>query len=224
MILDRKTSVDFILDMVLSLLCVLASIFVIRLDAGSLVSGSKFGETSATEITQLIYLLLTCLMFALVAVRLKTRRGIATLLAGGCLTLMVREMDGFLDHIYHGAWFPLAVGVVFVTVFLTLRHHRTLLDNIGEFIMAPSFGAFLAACLGIFVFSRLFGMKRLWEAVFGVEDLEPVQRGVKNAVEEGCELFGYTLLFISAYGFLRILQRAQSIEKEVADSDKLRRK
>jgi len=31
--------------------------------------------------------------------------------------------------------------------------------------------------------------------------LEPVQRWVKNAVEEGSELFGYTLLFIAAVEF-----------------------
>ncbi|MDF7809276.1 hypothetical protein P4E94_17660 [Pontiellaceae bacterium B12219] len=208
----RKIILNVISNLLLGTLCVLTSALVIKFDAGAVINGSKFGESSATETAQLVYLFLTALLFGVVAVRSKTRRGIATLMSGGVAAMMIREMDGWLDSIFHGAWFPLAAGVMLISIFLAMRFRDQLLDNIGEFILSPVFGAFVAACLGIFVFSRLFGMKVLWESFFDVQHLAPMQRWVKNAVEEGSELFGYTLLFLSSYGFLRYVKLLEAKE------------
>ncbi|QBG48842.1 hypothetical protein EGM51_16085 [Verrucomicrobia bacterium S94] len=194
-------------SLILCMVCVLISVLMIRIDAGMVAETSGFGENSATERMQLVYLFFSAVIFARTAVHVEEWRSLSILMAGGTLVMMIREMDGALDHLYHGAWFPFAVLTGSITLTLAWRWRGQLQRNLEVFLYTPAFGALLAAGLSIFVFSRLFGMKDLWESVFGVEQLATVQRWVKNAVEEGSELFGYTLLFLSAYGFNRFSTR-----------------
>jgi hypothetical protein len=203
----QKHGLDILTGLLLSLLCVLASAWIIRLDAGTVVERAKFGEASATQNAQLIYLFLTGLLFAGTAYQSEKRRSFSILMAGGTLVLMIREMDGMLDHLYHGAWLPLAATAALSSCILAGRWRKQLLESITEFTNSPAFGAFIAAGLSIFVFSRLFGMKELWKSFFEVPHLTPAQHWVKNAVEEGSELFGYTLLFLSSYAFFRFIRR-----------------
>ncbi|MDF7798884.1 hypothetical protein P4C99_05390 [Pontiellaceae bacterium B1224] len=208
----KKIFFKVIRNLLFGTLCVLISTLVIKHDAGAVVNGAKFGESSATETAQLVYLFLTTLLFGLIAVRSEARRAIAALMSGGVAAMMIREMDGWFDYIFHGAWFIFAVIALMISFFVAARFRDHLVDNIGEFILSPVFGAFVAACLGIFVFSRLFGMRILWESFFDVHHLAPMQRWVKNAVEEGSELFGYTLLFLSSYSFSKYVNLLESHE------------
>ncbi|MGQ1909015.1 hypothetical protein ACT3CE_04440 [Marinifilum sp. RC60d5] len=180
---------------------VVASALIIKSDAGILIDGGKFGEASQTELLQELYLLLTSLTFILVGVRSKNHKAISYLFGGGAFVAFIRELDVYFDQIYHGAWFPLAMIVLLVAVFLVFKKKKQIWENLEEFFTTPAFGTFIAGFLSVFVFSRLFGTKKVWRALFEVEQLEPVQRWVKNAVEEGSELFGYTLLFIAAVEF-----------------------
>lgn len=180
---------------------VVASALVIKSDAGILVDGIKFGEGSSTEWMQELFLLLTSLTFILAGVRSKSHKAISYLFGGGAFVALIRELDVYFDQIYHGAWFPMAMLILAISVFLVYRQKKQIWENLEEFFTTPAFGTFIAGFLSVFVFSRLFGTKKVWRALFDVEQLEPVQRWVKNAVEEGSELFGYTLLFIAAVEF-----------------------
>jgi len=180
---------------------VVASAMIIKNDAGFAINGIKFGEGSATEWTQEVYLLLTSLIFIFAGIKSKNHQAISYLMGGGAMVAFIREFDVYFDQIYHGAWFPFAMLVLAISVFLVYRKKNQIWENLEEFFTTPAFGTFIAGFLGVFVFSRLFGTKNVWRALFEVDQLEPMQRWVKNAVEEGTELFGYTLLFIAAVEF-----------------------
>lgn len=180
---------------------VVASALIIKSDAGIVIDGGKFGEASRTEWMQQIYLLLTSLIFILAGVRSNSHKAISYLFGGGAFVALIREFDFYFDKIYHGAWFPFAMFVLLLSIYMVYRKRQQIWENLNEFFSTPAFGTFIAGFLGVFVFSRLFGTKKVWRALFDVEKLEPVQRWVKNAVEEGSELFGYTLLFIAAVEF-----------------------
>lgn len=186
---------------------VAASAMIIKGDAGVAINGIKFGEGSSTEWMQQMYLLLTSLFFIVAGVRSKSHKAISYLMGGGALVALVRELDVYLDKVYHGAWFPLAMLVLASALFLVYRQKKQIWENLEEFFTTTSFGTFIAGFLSVFVFSRLFGTKKVWRALFEVEKLEPMQRWVKNAVEEGSELFGYTLLFIAAIEFFVFVSR-----------------
>lgn len=186
---------------------VAASALIIKSDAGILVDGAKFGENSQTEWMQQVFLLLTSFTFILAGVRSKSHKAISYLFGGGALVALIRELDVYFDQLYHGAWFPFALAVLAFAIFLVYRQKKQIWENLEEFFTTPAFGTFIAGFLSVFVFSRLFGTKKVWRALFDVEKLEPVQRWVKNAAEEGSELFGYTLLFIAAIEFFVYVSR-----------------
>jgi len=56
----------------------------------------------------------------------------------------------------------------------------------------------------LLAYSRLLGMGHLWRGVLG----DGYERIVKNAIEEGAELLGYTVILVASLGYLgRRLQR-----------------
>ena len=183
------------------------SALIIKSDAGIITDGLKFGENSQTEWMQELFLLLTSLIFILSGIRSKSHKAISYLFGGGAFVALIRELDVYFDQIYHGAWLPFALAVMLISVFLVYRQKKQIWENLEEFFTTPAFGTFIAGFLSVFVFSRLFGTKNVWRALFDVDKLEPVQRWVKNAVEEGSELFGYTLLFIAAVEFFVYVSR-----------------
>ena len=204
--MDKKNLFLVVARIIFYAILVVISTRIIALDAGSN-SAMKFSENSRTEWSQFFYLLAALIIFIFIFSFSKQYRAVSVLMGGGMMTLMIREMDAFFDQIYHGAWFPFALAVIIVTFFLAYKQRRQLGRNIQEYLKTPAFGIFIAGALEIFVFSRLFGTKNVWRAMFNVNELEPVQRWVKNAAEEGSELFGYTLLFIAAIEFLVFVYR-----------------
>lgn len=190
------------LRVILYAIPVAVSAMIIKSDAGVVVDGIKFGESSYTELMQEFYLLLTSLVFFVVGIRNQQYKAISYLMSGGAMVALIRELDVYFDQIYHGAWFPFALVVLLLALYMVYRQRNQIFENLEDFFFTPAFGTFIAGFLGVFVFSRLFGTKKLWMALFEVQSLEPMQRWVKNAVEEGSELFGYTLLFIAAIEFL----------------------
>lgn len=190
------------LRVILYAIPVAVSAMIIKSDTGVVVDGIKFGESSYTEMMQEFYLLLTSLVFFVVGIRNQQYKAISYLMSGGAMVALIRELDVYFDQIYHGAWFPFALVVLLLALYMVYRQRNQIFENLEDFFSTPAFGTFIAGFLGVFVFSRLFGTKKLWMALFEVQSLEPMQRWVKNAVEEGSELFGYTLLFIAAIEFL----------------------
>lgn len=84
--------------------------------------------------------------------------------------------------------------MVFSFGYLVYRYKDNFVHDTVEFIKRPEFGILLCGFLTVFVFSRLFGCRILWESVMG----DGYMRCVKNAVEEGVELLGYLFIGIAS--------------------------
>lgn len=182
---------------------------IIQLDAGLFTDdGRKFTENSFTEWMQLTYILGTAFLFILAGRRFAPLKPVAYLVGGGFLVIMIREMDGYLDAIYHGAWLPFALVALAVTLAVVYRHRQNFRESVSRFLSTPAFGYFAAGGIGLMVFSRLFGSKNVWTTLFQVEWLDPLtpMYFAKSAAQEGTELFAYCLLFCAAvelYSFVR---------------------
>ena len=172
---------------------VLLSVVLIQLDAQYIVKGNKFHEYSYTEWAQQIFALLSLIICILVGRKYTPLRPIAYLVAGGFGVIFIREMDHYSDFIYQGAWFPIALVALAVTVYAVYRNRANFWSSVERFMSTASFGLMFAGGLSVFVFSRLFGSKSMWTALFQVEQLVPLTpyKWAKNAVQEGSELFGY---------------------------------
>ncbi|MDB2687221.1 hypothetical protein N9Y42_08405 [Mariniblastus sp.] len=193
---------------------VIASALVIKRDAGIIADGMKFGENSGTELMQQSLLLMTSFTFFIVGFTSQSHKAIGALFGAGFMVLMYRELDAHLDEMFHGAWFFFAILIAGVMVALVIRQKKQIWENLDEFYSTYAFGIFLSGLMSVLVFSRIFGAKTVWRALFDVEKLETKQRWAKNAVEEGSELFGYSLLFIAAVEFLvHVVQQRRLADK-----------
>jgi len=178
--------------------------YIILKDAGVSVM-DKFSEYSLVESSQSIYLFVSIIFLSYLYYRFKEFKPLLLLLGGFLLVVFIREQDFFLDEIYHGAWFPFAMIVTLLTLYFVLKKWKQLKDNILEYVKTPSFGIIICSIMEIFIFSRLFGNKNVWFNFFNTETFTPLQHAVKNAAEEGSELFGYTLILISVFEFAHYL-------------------
>lgn len=188
----------------LYLALVVFSAVMIRRDADWLEAGRKYVEISHTELLQEAYILLTSLVFLFIGKRFEPLRPVAFLLSGFFVVVLIREMDAYLDVIFHGAWLPVALAAMVITLRVTYRQRDDFVQSLECFTSTTAFGYFVSGGLCVFVFSRLFGSKALWSAVFQAETLESFSpsRWVKNAVEEGSELFGYCLILCASIELL----------------------
>lgn len=63
-------------------------------------------------------------------------------------------------------------------------------------------GQMCAGLITVLIFSRCIGINELWQYLLGTN----FPRMAKNMVEEGTELFGYMLCFLSVRGYFQELQ------------------
>lgn len=166
----------------------------IRLD-GMELPEAEFGENSFSEWAQEISLIVIAIAFFWVGRKFPDKRALTTLLAGMSIMGLIREYNNFFkEYFFVGAWTSLVLLTAIITAYLVYRQRHTLVPAIVDFIQRPSFGMLIAGFLTIIVFSRLFGLPRLWEPIMGETFIRPVMR----AAEEGTELLGYTLLMLGA--------------------------
>lgn len=159
---------------------------------------SKFSEVSLTETTQkLLFVSLAC------GYLLHARFGasadqLALMFAGFFTMLFIREMDQTLDTmLFDGGWQLLVGTILMAMLYQASRNWSRLWAQFLAYLQTPSFGLFLAGFLTTVVFSRLIGNNGFWEVMMGEEYI----RNVKNAVEEGTELFGDILMFLAGIEF-----------------------
>lgn len=157
-----------------------------------------FDETSMIEHLQLLYLLACIVLFLFAARQHASLKSLSVLLAGMALIALIREMDHFFDQfVFDGAWQTAVLLIAASVGFYVFKYRDGLKTSIVEFSTKASFGYMVSAFFVIFVYSRIIGMKSLWQTVLG----EHYLRISKTLVQEGTELFGYTLLAIAATEF-----------------------
>ena len=169
----------------------------VYIDVG--VIGAGVGELSVTEITQEALILTTALITWYGAWRHPDRRGLLVLMAGFFSCIFIRELDSFLDYVWHGFWFWPAIlmasaSITYVVVFC----RNTVIGPLSNFVATRSYFFILVGMISLLVFSRTFGSGNLlWIEVMG----EAYNHAFKSALQEGLELYGY--LFI-AYGTFKL--------------------
>lgn len=192
-IITRKLGTFLLFAAVLALLMSLVFIDVYWLH-------NNVHETSLTEITQEMMLVIISLGFFVSAYRRQTAdRYVKVLIGGFFLCMLIREMDFAFDSLWHGAWVWFALAVALLCIFYSCKNLTATLRGLADFFNHPSYGMMCSGLLCVLVFSRLFGMNVLWQGLM----LEGYHRVVKNMVEEGCELFGYTLCLFATVGYLK---------------------
>jgi len=196
--------------------CIYCSVIVcagliIYLDGMWLAKPAQFGEVSFTEFGQLTMLLAAAGIFLKAGLIDTSSRGLSFILAGMAFLGAIRELDGFLDMIWHGSWKIPFYLVLCLVVWLVYRNRDTLQESIEDFLKQPAWGVLLSGFLVVFVFSRLFGKGELWKSIMA----DNYMRAVKNAVEEGTELMGFSLITLAAYEFLLLCRAKKRRDKQV---------
>lgn len=195
---NRALSVTFI-KVVLYAVFATAILILFTMEARYHQGPDLFNEASWTENAQLFILALSTLFLIISGKNNPDDSAIATLMAGMTTIAMFRECDSILDLDYFdGAWQTGATITALFTFALVYRKRDRLVSGIKSFLKRPSFGYFVSGFLMVFVYSRLFGRGALWYDIMGQERFV---RAVKNAAEEGTELFGYSVLFIACMEF-----------------------
>ena len=82
------------------------------------------------------------------------------------------------------------------------------LKTLAEYMQSPPFTTMSFGVMVVLVFSRAFGMGKLWKLVMG----DNFNRLVKNVAEEGTELFGYSIIFLAAIEYACYLLNKKEIE------------
>lgn len=174
-------------------------------DAQNITSTGKFGEISATEIAQEVFLFLSGLMFIFVARRNKDLRVIAWLAALFFFMSFIREFNNFVDF-----WFYLVLPLALAFVWIFFRNFKYFFPSMAKLLEMPATAYLVIGFLVTFVFSRLFGRTKFWEALLESD----YNRWAKSAAEEGIELLGYALLFIGSLEiFISVVKRSRKISE-----------
>lgn len=167
-------------------------------------SAPNFSETSFTEITQAVLLLLCTISMLVIRHHFKAFRTVSLMMAAFFAMSFVRENDLWLDsYVFDGAWECLVALIAVPTLAVTLRARRDFLDEFAQLSNSLGFGLFAGGFLTTYVFSRLYGRHELWQALMG----EHYLRVVKDAAEEITELTGYSLLLFASVELLLVARR-----------------
>lgn len=150
-------------------------------------------EQSFVELGQSLFLLMTSVIFMYLAS--KKRANGLWLVAGFFVCMLIREQDAYFDNIFHGSWayFALASVVFFVWKAWSEGKDKAV-KTLAEYMQSPPFTTMSFGVMVILFFSRAMGMGKLWKLIMG----DHFNRVVKNVVEEGTELFGYSIIFLAA--------------------------
>ncbi len=151
-------------------------------------------EISLTEIAQELIIVCIIYTFLRIAYHHSYVRYSSILIAGLFTCMLIRELDSILDSIFHGFWVYPAILVALIAIFYTFfKHPKDTINQLVAYSCHSTYGYMIAGLIAILIFSRLFGIKIIWQTLLD----NNYNRIVKNVIEEGIELFGYSLCFVS---------------------------
>lgn len=162
--------------------------------ADILILKNGIAEISLTELLQELNLLIIAAIYFYLAAKHPEIRFGAILIAGFFTTLFIRELDFITDQFEMLSWFHFVLAVAGSCIYLALKNRKNAVYGLAHFSKSESYYIMVCGLVTVLVFSRLFGMQIIWQALMD----EGYIRVVKNAAEEVTELFGYTLCTISA--------------------------
>ncbi|NRA15402.1 MAG: hypothetical protein HRU04_07880 [Oceanospirillaceae bacterium] len=166
--------------------------FIISVDISVLKNG--LSEISITEFAQESLIFIAALVFFL---KLRTEpesRGLLILICGLFSMMFIREGDFYLDFVYHGFWKVPVLIVLISTLYYSYKNRATIIAPLNQYRNTKTFTYIFIGFLITVVFSRVFGTGSLWVELSGNTD----SGFIKTVVQEGLELFGYSLIFIGS--------------------------
>lgn len=156
-----------------------------------------FSEWGYTEWLQSLILLLTAGFLILKARLDDGYRQLAVCMALAFLILLIRENDQTFERwLFDGFWKIPATITMLAGVWYGWKSRIALREQLERYSTTLAFGITLGGFAAL-LFSRLVGRSSYWEAMLG----EGFQRVIKNAAEEGTELFALSLLMAGAVEF-----------------------
>ncbi len=164
-------------------------------------------EKSLVELGQSVFLFAASVIFMYLANK-KKANGL-WLVAGFFVCMLIREQDAYFDDIFHGSWAYFALASIVFFVWKALKQGKEqAVKTLAEYMQSPPFTTMSFGVMIILFFSRAMGMGKLWKLVMG----ERFIRVVKNVVEEGTELFGYSIIFLAAVEYACYLLNKKEVE------------
>lgn len=159
------------------------------------------GEVSITQISQAILLLSSAFIFWLYAYKTPDSRGFCVLVAGFFSCMLIRELDGLFDYIYHGFWFwPAMLLSTSCILYASTLGKESVVKPMAAFVDTKPYYHIIFGILIVLVFSRIFGSGRLvWKHIM----LSEYTADYKSALQEGLELLGYIFIAYGSYIFHR---------------------
>ncbi len=155
---------------------------------------NELTEVSITEFMQAFFIFISAIIFYKASSKQMESRGLYILISGFFTMMFIRELDNFLDVIFHGFW-KIPVALVFIySIYLANKNRTTILQALITHNQSKEFTYLFIGLMIIMIFSRVFGTGSLWQSIMA----DNYHRIQKRAVQEGLELFGYSLLFYGA--------------------------
>ena len=185
---------------------------ILMLDAQEVTDGDKFRESSWTETLQQTFVLITSMLFVIIALTNKYHKGLA--FSGAALFIMAffREFNNYLgEGIFTGGWQTYTIISGGALFFIAFKHRIGFFKSFDKMFNHSSFGILVSGFLITFFFSRLYGRTVFWKAL--MED--QYFRSVKNASEEGIELLGYSLILIGTIELFLFFRRDTTASDKV---------
>lgn len=190
---DKETIMDSVkYTLVIIFISLLVNV-AIRLDTRLL--KTYLSEESFTEYAQTVCILITLILFLVLAVKRPDLRQAAVLISGFFSVIMIRELDGVFDAVYHGFWLVPALLVTLLSLLYALKDGGSLVRQMANILRAPSMKILICGLMILMVYSRLFGMGSFWNEVMSAHYV----REVKIIAEEGTELLAYCLITFGAF-------------------------
>jgi hypothetical protein len=174
-------------------------------DAGHPLAGSYFGEITFTEISQEIIFFVLFLFYLFFGYKWRTIQPVSNIIAFFFLLSFIREFN-FLEF----SWIYPSLLVLGIIAWLVVRDFKRIKQAAIEFFSVPASAWLISGFLATYIFSRLMGRSKFWKLMYD----EETYRLAKAATEEGIELFGDTILLISAVEFLLYYWFEQKKRKE----------
>ena len=157
-------------------------------------SNLRVRELGPIELAQSVMLATTTGLYFLEAYRRPALRRAMVLVAGFFGCMLIREQDYFLDFIRHGCWVYPALATAGICLAYACLNLRRTIAGLERFVRWKYFPYLLIGVVIVLAYSRLFGMRMVWEALLS----DKFTYNAKTAMEESSELLGYLLILTSA--------------------------
>lgn len=154
-------------------------------------------EHSVTELLQAALVLLAASVFWIRSAQMSEYQSWLQCMGGFFTLVLIREMDFYLDYVYHGFWSLLASLFLIFVVALAWRSRATFRNGLLYFISYKSYVYIMIGVIIIIVFSRLFGSGDFLQSIMQ----DQYSPAIKTYIQEGLELLGYYLVAMGAVKF-----------------------